>query len=101
MSKGHANYDNEDRQRYLEELRSELQGRLPKGPFEFTASLDFSDFEPTDDDPPVVRRLKLAVKRDCKYGSASAPYMLIFGLSNNLRSIYDGGGQIQDGGGDE
>lgn len=99
--RGHALWDIKERQRALEDHRGEMQGRLPKGPFEFSGSLAFDDFKPEEGDSSVVRRLKLAVARDCKFGVASAPYALIFGLSNNLRSIYDGGGQIQDGGGDE
>ena len=47
----------------------------------------------------MVRRFKLAVRRDARYAVASAPYLHLFGFSQALRSIYDGGGQIQDGGG--
>lgn len=89
-----------DRARAFEEHRQELQGRLPKGPFEFTGSLAFDDFKPEDSDPPVVRRFKLAVARDSRHAVASSVYLHIWGMSQGLRSIYDGGGQIQDGGGE-
>ena len=96
--KGHARADVRDRIRDFQELRQEIQGRLPKGPFEFTADLTFSDLTPSADDPPVVARFKRAIQRDGKYGTARAPFLTIFGLSQNLRSIYDGGRQLIDGG---
>lgn len=95
--RGHAIAKEEDRTRAFQEHRQELQGRLPKGPFEFAADLDFKDIKPDDKDSPVVRRFKLAVARDARYAVASGPYLQSFGLSQGLRSIYDGGGQIQDG----
>ena len=97
--RGHAITKLKDRTRAFQEHRQEIQGRLPKGPFEFSADLDFTDLTPKEGDPPVVRRLKLAVARDSRYSVASAPYLQVWGLSQSLRSIYDGGGQIQDGGG--
>ena len=95
--RGHAIADEKERTRAFQEHRQELQGRLPKGPFEFAADLNFSDIKPSAEDPPVVRRFKLAVARDARYSVASGPYLQIFGMSQGLRSIYDGGGQIQDG----
>lgn len=97
--RGHGIADIAGRQRALEEHRGELQGRLPRGPFEFADDLTFDSLAPDDGDPPVVRRLKLALQRDCRHATALPRYIGVFGLSNNLRSIYDGGGQIQDGGG--
>jgi hypothetical protein len=103
--KGHALADERARTRAFQEHRQELQGRLPSGPFEFSGSggatmqerLSFADVKPADGDSSMVRRFKLAVARDARYAVASAPYLQIFGMSQCLRSIYDGGGQIQDG----
>lgn len=97
--RAHATTDTSSRTKAFQEHRQELQGRLPKGPFELFADLTFDDIEVSDDDPPVVKRLKLATRRDMRYGVASSVYLSVFGLSQSLRSIYDGGGQIQDGGG--
>lgn len=97
--RGHAIADITKRTRAFQEHRQEIQGKLPGGPFEFSDDLDFSDLKPSSNDPPVVRRFKLAVQRDARYATASAPYLHLFGFSQALRSIYDGGGQIQDGGG--
>lgn len=89
--RGHSFADEALRTRAFEEHKQEIQGRLPKGPFE-------GENEPVKaEDSPVVRRFKLAVERDRRYALASAPYLQVFGLSQALRSIYDGGGQIQDG----
>lgn len=96
--KGHAQADIQKRTRAFQELRQEIQGRLPRGPFEFTKDLTFSDLDPEEDDSPVVARFKRAVIRDGRYATASAPFLGIFGLSQNLRSIYDGGRQLIDGG---
>tara|TARA_R110002110_G_scaffold8326_14_gene41937 strand:- start:823 stop:1122 length:300 start_codon:yes stop_codon:yes gene_type:complete len=96
--RGHAISDLLERKRALEEHKQEIQGRLPKGPYEFSENLDFDDFEVTEADPPVVRRFKLAIKRDARHGAAGGVYLRVFGLSQGLRSIYDGGGQLQDGG---
>lgn len=96
--RGHGIASIADRIRALEEGRQELQGRLPKGPFEFASDLEFADDQPADDDPPVVKRFKLAVARDARYATALSPYLMVFGMSQGLRSIYDGGGQLQDGG---
>jgi hypothetical protein len=87
----------QERRRAFQEHRQEIQGKLPKGPFEFSGDLSFSDLTPSPSDVPVVRRFKLAVQRDARYAVASSPYLHIFGFSQALRSIYDGGGQIQDG----
>lgn len=95
--RGHAIADEDARTRAFQEHRQEIQGRLPKGPFEFSTSLDFTDLKPDDKDSAVVRRFKLAVMRDARYAVASSPYLQIFGMSQGLRSIYDGGGQLQDG----
>lgn len=94
--RAHAAAIEADRTRGFQEHRQELQGRLPKGPFEFSAGLDFADVKPLDSDSPVVRRFKLAVARDARYAVASAPYLKIFGMSQCLRSIYDGGAQLQN-----
>lgn len=99
MSRGHGEVDLAGRVRSFEEHRQEIQGKLPRGPFEFADDLTFADVKPEKGDPPVVRRFKLALARDAKYAAASDPYLRLFGFSQALRSIYDGGGQLQDGGG--
>jgi len=95
--RGNGIADEDDRQRALEEHRQEIEGRLPKGPFEFSDDLEFSDLDPKDDDSDVVSRFKRAVQRDARYSVGSAVYLSLFGMSQGLRHIYDGGGQIQDG----
>lgn len=97
--RAHGEADLDARVRAFQEHRQEIQGRLPGGPFEFADDLSFDSLEPEDDDPPVVRRFKMAVRRDARHATASAPYLHLFGFSQALRSIYDGGGQLQDGGG--
>jgi len=95
--RAHAAAEIPERIRAFQEHKQELQGKLPKGPFEFSEDLNFSNLEPSEDDSPVLRRFKLAVRRDAKYAVASAPYLQLFAFSQALRSVYDGGGQIQDG----
>lgn len=97
--RGHAIPDIDDRVRAFQEHRQEIQGKIPKGPFEFSADLTFDDLTPElDPSPPAVKRFKLAVQRDARYATASGPWLRIFSMSQGLRSIYDGGGQLQDGG---
>lgn len=96
--RGHAIADIDDRVRAVEEHRQEIQGRLPKGPYEFAKDLTFDDVKPADDDSPTVRRFKLAVRRDARWGSARHGHLQAFGFSQALRSIYDGGRQLIDGG---
>jgi hypothetical protein len=95
--RAHAIADLDDRTRAFEEHRQEIQGKIPKGPFEFSSDLNFSDLTPAEDDTSTVRRFKLAIQRDARYAVASAPYLQLFSFSQSLRSIYDGGGRIQDG----
>lgn len=97
--KGHAQHSIEERTRSFEEARQELQGRLPKGPFEFADDLTFSDVKVVEEDVGAVARFKRAVRRDCRYATAGSPYVRIFGMSQALRTIYDGSRQIIDGGG--
>jgi len=97
--RGNAISDIKDRTRALEEHRQEIQGRLPKGPYEFAADLSFDDVKVDEKkDTPCVARFKRAVRRDARHGSASAVYLRLFGMSQGLRYVYDGGGQLQDGG---
>lgn len=99
--KGHAQHSIDERARSFEELRQEIQGRLPKGPFEFSEAegMTFSDVAAEASDPAVVARLKRAVRRDARYSSASGIYLRTFGYSQGLRSLYDGAKQIIEGGG--
>lgn len=95
--RGHGIATEAERTRAFEEHRQEIQGRLPKGPFEFASDLNFTNFRPDEKDNPVRRRFKLALERDSRYSVASGPYLQLFAMSQALRAIYDGGGQIQDG----
>lgn len=97
MSKQHATITPTDRDRGIAELRQELQGRLPTGPFEFASNLLFT-MDASDADPDLVRRFKTAVRRDARYATARGPYLVAFGLSQHLRSVFDGGRQLVDGG---
>ncbi len=97
--KAHAHHLTDDRTRSFEEIRQEIQGRLPKGPFEFSADLKFKDVKAEEGDVGVVARFKRALKRDCCYATAGHPYMLAYGLSQAMRTTYDGSKQIIDGGG--
>ena len=79
----------------FEHMRQEIQGKLPKGPFEF----DAAQLAPVDADSSLVARFKKAVLRDAAYGAASAPFIRLMGMSHALRSTYEGGKQLLDGGG--
>lgn len=95
--RGHGIAKEDDRIKAFGEHLQELQGRLPKGPFDFSADLTFSDVAPVASDSSMLRRFKLAVARDARYSVASGPYLQIFGMSQGLRYIYDGGAQLQEG----
>jgi hypothetical protein len=95
--KGHAQASIQERVRSFGELRQEIQGRLPKGPFEFVDSLSFPPPEPTG--VPAVDRFNMAVVRDAAYATAGGPYLRLFGMSQSLRNLYDGGRQLVDEGG--
>jgi len=95
--RGHGTTEIADRARAQEDMKQEIQGRLPTGPYEFAQDLTFDDIVPESGDSSVVRRLKLAIRRDSRHSVASGRYLRIFGMSQAIRSIYDGGGQIQDG----
>ena len=77
--RGHAITKLKDRTRAFQEHRQEIQGRLPKGPFEFSADLDFTDLTPKEGDPPVVRRLKAPI-------SSAAPSPTIAAANSPARS---------------
>jgi hypothetical protein len=96
--KGHGNFSVDDRAESFEEARQEIQGRLPKGQFEFSPELKFDSIKVSDTDPPVVARFKRALIRDCRYSTAGSPYIRAFGMSQALRSIYEGAKQLVDGG---
>ena len=82
----------------FEEARQEIQGRLPKGHFEFATNLKFDSIKVKDSDSLVVARFKRALVRDCRYATAGSPYIRAFGMSQALRSIYEGAKQLADGG---
>lgn len=96
--KGHGEADIDKRDRAIEEIRQEIQGRLPKGSFEFSQDLSFSDMEPSDGDSEATVRFKRALIRDARYASAGAVYIRKFGFSQALRSVYEGGRQLIEGG---
>ena len=98
MSKGHAETTEEDRQKQIEELKQEIRGRLPQGPFEFAEDLTFDSLDPTDDDPRRVALFKLAIKRDCRRASALHHHTAAFGMSQNIRHVFDGGANLIRGG---
>jgi hypothetical protein len=96
--KGHAQASTEERIRSMGELRLEIQGRLPSGPFEFAEDLHFNAL-PGTGGTSASDKFNRAVMRDAAYGSAGGPYIRLFGMSQSLRHIYDGGRQLIDGGG--
>lgn len=98
--KGHGTIKTSDRKTGVDDVRQEIQGKLPRGPFEFSTDVDlkFSDLKPVDSDPIAERTFKQALKRDAMYASAGAVYLRAFGLSQAMREIYDGSKQLQDGG---
>lgn len=96
--RGHALHDISSREQAFEELRKEILGGRAAGPFEFAADLNFNTFKPTATDPEVVKRLKHAVRRDARFGTANAFYVRLYGMGQGLRGIYDGGRQLIDGG---
>lgn len=97
---GHGATNTDDRQTGIDDVRQEIQGKLPKGAFEFSsdASLGFSDISVADGDPLVKKMFKLALKRDAAYASAGAVYLRAFGLNQAIREIYDGGRQLINNG---
>jgi hypothetical protein len=95
--KGHAQHTWQERELSAEEVNQEIQGRLPKGPFEFSADLTFSDVK-AEAKSGVTARFQRAIKRDCRYATAGHPYIIAFGLSQALRTIYDGSKQLTNGG---
>ncbi len=98
--KGHGTIETSDRKTGVDDVRQEIQGKLPKGPFEFSSDedLEFSDLKAEDKDPIVRRTFMQALQRDALYSSAGPVYLRAFGLSQAMREIYDGSKQLQDGG---
>jgi len=90
----------DDRIAGFEKVRQEIGGRRPQGPFEFSDSLEFDDIEAKDDDPVVVQILTSAIKRDARHASSGPVYLRRLGLSQSLRTIYEGGKAIIEGGGE-
>jgi hypothetical protein len=87
-----------DREADFEAMRGEILGELPKGPYEFSKDLNFDDYKPEKSDVEIIKRFKHAVRRDCRYGSANGFYVRLYGMSQTMRHIYDGGRQMIDGG---
>ena len=98
--KGHGTITTDDRKTGVDDARQEIQGKLPKGPFEFSTSTDlsFDDLKPAEKDGATTRVFKEALRRDAMYASAGAVYLRGFGMSQAMREIYDGSKQLQDGG---
>ena len=97
---GHGVISHADRKTGVDDVRQEIQGKLPRGSFEFSTGddLDFDDLKPGDKDLPVTRAFKQALYRDAMYASANPVYLRAFGLSQAMREIYDGSKQLRDGG---
>jgi hypothetical protein len=98
--KGHGTISVNDRKTGVDDARQEIQGKMPRGPFEFStdADLKFRDIKPKKDDPPAAKAFKQALLRDASYASANPVYLRAFGMSQAMREIYDGSKQLQDGG---
>jgi hypothetical protein len=98
--KGHGAITTEDRKTGVDDVRQELQGKMPRGPFEFSSGsdLEFKDLKPSSEDLPPTRTFKQALYRDAKYASANPVFLRAFGLSQAMREIYDGSKQLRDGG---
>lgn len=97
--KTHATYTKQTREETLKEVLQEIQGRAPKGPFEFSSDLKLSDVTVSSEDAPVVSRFKRAIKRDAKFGTAGPVYVRLFGFHQAMRHSYEGGKKLIDGGG--
>lgn len=98
--KGHGAITTEDRKTGVDDVRQEIQGKMPRGPFEFStdADLEFADLKPSDGDPPATLAFKQSRYRDARYASANPAYLRAFGLSQAMREIYDGSKQLRDAG---
>ena len=96
--RGNARITISDRTRDFEEMRAEILGKLPKGPYEFSPDLNFSNYKPSTSDVEIIKRFKHAVRRDCRWGSANGFYVRLHGMSQVMRHIYDGSRQMIDGG---
>ncbi len=97
---GHGTITPADRKTGIDDVRREIQGKAPRGPFEFSSDddLKFSDIDPKDDDPVAKRAFLQALKRDAMYSSAGPVYLRAFGLSQAMRELYAGSKQLIDGG---
>jgi hypothetical protein len=96
--RGNARITIADRKKDFNEMRDEIAGKLPKGPYEFSDDLNFDNYKPKESDVEIIKRFKHAVRRDCRWGSANGFYVRLHGMSQVLRHIYDGGRQKIDGG---
>lgn len=97
--KAHAASNLSDRKDWFEEIRQEIQGRDPKGPFSFASGLEFTGLTSSAEGATKLEeRFKAALYRDCRYATAGPVYMRLFGFNQALRSVYDGGRQLIDGG---
>lgn len=96
--KGHGVISTADRKTGVDDVRQEIQGKLPKGPFEFADDLKFQSVKPQSADGSPESTFRQALYRDALYASAGAVYLRAFGLSQAMREIYDGSKQLQDGG---
>ncbi len=101
--KAHGVSDITERTTAQDDIRQEIQGKHPSGPYEFAADLTFDSVKPSSEKPNTIaentlQRFQQAVYRDARYGSAGAVYLAGFGLSQALREVYDGSKQLVDGG---
>ena len=96
--KGHGTVSTADRAAAVDDVRQEIQGKPPRGPFEFAADLSFDSVKPGDGAGAAEVAFRNALRRDARYASAGAVYLRAFGLSQALPELYNGSKQLQDGG---
>lgn len=95
---GHGTVSTVDRVTGVDDARQEIQGKLPRGPFEFATDLSFEEIKPAKKTEPTEKRFREALYRDARYATAGSVYLRAFGMSQALREIYDGSKQLRDGG---
>jgi hypothetical protein len=95
--KGHGTITVADRKEGIDDIRQEIQGKPPKGPFEFASSLEFVEIKPGDK-AGAERTFRQALYRDALYASAGPVFLRAFGMSQAMRELYDGSKQLRDAG---
>jgi hypothetical protein len=101
--KAHGESSISKRTEAQDDIRQEIQGKPPTGPYEFAEDLTFDSVRPSAAKPKTIaeatrQRFQQAVYRDARYGSAGGVYLRGFGLSQALQEVYNGSKQLVDGG---